>query len=308
MPVGAAIGGAAVIGGVATTRASDRTARAAETTAANNNALQGQIYQQNRATQTPFLNAGNRSMDAWMSMMGLAPQANGVGTASVSTSGAVPNALSPGGRGYPGLAARDILADQQAERAYGAKPGDNPFGPQINPGLPGTQPSPGVSSPGAPAAGGAGNAGFEAFKQSLGYQAALDEGNRALNLRLGNRGQLLSGDAAREAVRFNSNFAHGFAGNYLDRLMQGTMLGAGAANALSGVGTSYANAVGANNNNALNVQAGAWQNGAQGLNDMAGNIAGGIAYGYGNNWGRNPASTASSYQPASSGSGRPIFW
>lgn len=296
MPVGGAIAGAAVIGGVAQNRASSRTARAAETTAANNNALQTQIYTQNRATQTPFLNAGNRSMDAWLRMMGLGEPSPGL--SSVANGGATGNALNPQGRTYPGLAGR---APEPLGRAYGA--GEDFSGPQINPGLPGGQPTGATGG-----AAGSGNAGFDAFKRSLGYQASLDEGNRALNLRLANRGQLLSGDAAREAVRFNSDFAQRYAGSYLDRLMQGTMLGAGAANALAGVGTSYAGAVGANNNNALNMQAGAWQNGAQGLSDMAGNIAGGIAYGYGNNWGRTPNALNSSYQQASSGFGRPLNW
>lgn len=278
MPVGAAIGGAAIIGGVATNRAADRTARAAETTATNNNALAREVYNRNVQIQMPYLAGGNRSLEAWASLMGLGEPTPGV--SSVANGGAVGNALRPG----------------LARRGYEMSGAEDFEGPQVNPGPNGQATRPNALS------------GYDSFRNSLGYQQGLDEGNRSLNLRLANRGQLLSGDAAREAVRFNSDYAQRWAGNYLDRLMQGTMLGAGAANALSGVGTNYASGVAANNNNALSVQSGAWQQGAQGTSDMAGNLAGAFAYGYGNNWGRNPAATASSYQQASSGFGRPLNW
>lgn len=301
MPVGAAIGGAAIIGGVATTRASDRTARAAETTATTNNNLQRQVYDRNVQAQAPYLQAGGRSLAAWESLMGLGTAPSQGVSSIASQSGSAPR---------PGLAARGYDAAQQIDvDGYG--------GPQINPGQPGGGMPNALAGGGALGSGGAGQVqgpgqanaltGYDSFRRSLGYQQGLDEGHRSMNLNMANRGQLLSGDAAREAARFGTNYAQRWAGNYLDRLQQGTMLGAGAANALAGVGTNYAGAVSANNNNALNVQSGAWQSGAQGIGDMAGNIAGGVAYGYGNNWGRSPAAQGSSYQ-ASSGYGRPISW
>lgn len=323
MPVGAAIGGAAIIGGVATNNAANRTARAAENTANTNNALQRDIYNRNVAIQTPYLQSGNRSMQAWMSMMGLAPETQPAATPSVSSMGNYQTnpAVSggdPGTRGLPGLTRQlelssdlngsgmpmaNTLPTATGTGAVGSGiKGEDFTGPQINPGAGG-----GVNAmDGVVGSTGTGTnalTGYDAFRQSLGYQSGLDEGNRALTARQASQGRLLSGDAAREAARYNTDYAQRWAGNYLDRLMQGTMLGSGAANALAGVGTNYASAVGNNNQNALAVQSNAWNQGAQGISDAAGNIAGGIAYGAGNNWGRT-GSMASSY----SGGGRPIWF
>lgn len=71
MPVGAAIGGAAVIGGVATSNAASRNARAATSVADQNDQLQREIYNQNRTAMQPYADGGNRSFTAWQNLMGL---------------------------------------------------------------------------------------------------------------------------------------------------------------------------------------------------------------------------------------------
>lgn len=292
MPVGAAIGGAAIIGGVATSSAARSTSRAAENTAAQNNATQLQIYNQNRQAQQPFLQGGNTAWQAWQSMMGLTPRA---ATQPGTQPGTQPQVLP--GEGYggnalnrPGLQAR-------------LDPAGVPVGGSLTSGQTGlTQTPANALNPTSQATPANALTGFDAFKASMGYQSGLDEGMRGLNHRLASSGRLFSGEAGREAIRYNQQYADSFAGDYLSRLMQGTQIGSGAANALAGVGSNYANAVSANNNAALNARANANAAAAGGWSDAAANIATGAAYAWGNRSGGN--AMGSSY----SGSGRPIFW
>lgn len=309
MPVGAAIGGAAIIGGVATSKAASKTAKAATQNATANNATQLQVYNQNRQAQQPFLQGGNTAWQAWQSMMGLSPQSAPAGGQPQQQGTNMGQPVLTSGRVGTGanLAAR-FAANGMEDRFSAPMP--NALAPrpgQVTPqpvGQPVAMPAPNQpAQPGAPA--GTPNAlgGFDAFKASMGYQAGLDEGNRGIGQRLANMGRLQSGDAVREAARFNQTYANSFAGDYLARLMQGTQVGTGAANALAGVGSNYANATSANNNAALNARANANAATGQAWSDGAANVATGAAYLYGNR-STNGNALASSY----SGSAPPTFW
>lgn len=299
MPVGAAIGGAAIIGGVATSKAASKTSKAATQTAEQNNATQTAIYNQNKAAQQPFLQGGNTAWQAWQSQMGLAPQASTQpqpqSAGGIST-GQYGGAVAVGNNGNalmrPGLATR--LEGDGAGGLTSGMTGQTQT-------LPANALSPGgAGGPATPNA----LTGYDAFKASMGYQEGLDEGMRGLNTRLASNGQLFSGDAGRAAIKYNQQYADSFRGNYLDRLMQGTQVGTGAANALAGVGSSYANATSANNNAALNARANANAAAGQAWSDGAANVATGAAYLYGNRSAPGGNALGSSY----SGSGRPIFW
>lgn len=215
MPVGAAIGGAAVIGGVATSKAASKTAKAAQSTADQNNALQREIYERNVGIQQPFVNGGTQSYNAFLDMLGLN------GAASDGTT-----------------------------------------------------------------------KGYEAFKNSTGYQQGLDQGQRQLNASAAAKGGLLSGAAAKEGLRYGQSYSNQFTDNYLNKLLGGAQIGQGAANALSGVGTNYVNGVSANNNTALNATAAANTAGANAINGIAGNAASAFGYAYGNNFGQNALSSS----------------
>lgn len=84
MPVALAIGGAAIVGAAASNSAAKKSANAVTTAANNSNALQAQIYEQNRATAQPYIEGGNRSFAAWQQSLGLTPttaeNATGYGT------------------------------------------------------------------------------------------------------------------------------------------------------------------------------------------------------------------------------------
>lgn len=230
MPVGAAIGGAAVVGGVATSKAAKKNAQAAQSVADQNNALQREIYNENRAAMQPYAEGGARSFATWQDLMGLSAN------------------------------------PEEASRR-----------------------------------------GYEAYKSSLGYDEGLTEGNRALNALAGSKGMLGSGAAAKDAIRFGQNYANTFTGGYLDRLQGGTQVGVSATNALSGASTAFGNSITANNNNALTAQMASTTAQAGAINGIAGNLAGALAYGSGNNWGRQNSLLSSYAKPGGATPVRGIF-
>jgi hypothetical protein len=69
--VAVAIVGSAVVGGVAASSASSKASKAATSAADKNNALQQQIYGQNKAALTPFMNAGGPATSAIQALLGL---------------------------------------------------------------------------------------------------------------------------------------------------------------------------------------------------------------------------------------------
>jgi len=64
MGIGAAIAGAAVVGSVASISSGNSAAKTAKKTAAANNELQGQIYNENEATLAPYVASGNKATTA----------------------------------------------------------------------------------------------------------------------------------------------------------------------------------------------------------------------------------------------------
>lgn len=294
-----AIVGSSIISGVASSNASKSTAKAAENTAAANNALQLQIYNQNKQAQQPYLQGGNRAWDAWQSFMGLTQPAPATPATQPITG--QPQVL-------PAQNASPLLSSKLNGNALAMRLGEG-FERPVTGGGAGLTPTPPGQTATTPGTGAtpppAGNAlsGYDMFKQSMGYQTGLTEGMRSLNARLATGGRLFSGDAGREAVRYGQEYAHSFAGDYLGQLMNGAQMGAGAANALAGVGSNYANASAANNNAALNARANANAATAGAIGDAAANAGTALGYYYGN---RAPAGNAlgSSY----SGYGRPIMW
>lgn len=85
MPVGAIIGGVASIGGAilgskAQKKAANAAAQAATDNTAANNALASQIYGENKATLSPFVNTGTQASGAINALLGLGGAAPTVGT------------------------------------------------------------------------------------------------------------------------------------------------------------------------------------------------------------------------------------
>lgn len=70
MPIAAAIAVAGVVGAGASIISSNKASKTAETTAANNNALQEQIYRENEATLAPYVQSGNKATTSIDALLG----------------------------------------------------------------------------------------------------------------------------------------------------------------------------------------------------------------------------------------------
>lgn len=272
--VGGVIAGAGAIGGAALSskaqsKAAETAAQAQQDTAAQNNALQQQIYNQNKATLSPFVNTGTQASSAINALLGLGGPA--------PTVGAPTDQQQP--RVMPWNALYDTVdgAGRYAPRTIGYQlPGviSGYGGGTFN--LDGTQATPVQPQQTYQNA-------FDNYRNSTGYQFRLGEGQRSLDNSYASRGVGQSGAAAKAALQYGQNIASGEFGNYLNALMAQQGVGLSAAGAQAGVSTGYANAVSGNNQ----VAADAIANGAllkgqanaglyAGIGNALGNVGGAI--------------------------------
>jgi hypothetical protein len=101
---------------------------------------------------------------------------------------------------------------------------------------------------------GAAQAGFDAFRNSTGYNFRLNEGQRAITNNQAVRGMLNSGATLKGLTRFGQGVASEEFGNYLNTLLGQQSLGANAASAQAGVANNFSSQVQQNNaQNASNI-------------------------------------------------------
>jgi hypothetical protein len=129
---------------------------------------------------------------------------------------------------------------------------------------------------------------FRNYRDSTGYQFQFDQGMNALDSQLASGNRRLSGSAAKAALRYGEGIGNNAFGDYYSRLSGLAGQGFGAGSALSGVGQGYANAVGANNQNAADARS----NAALYNGNVNASLWGGVGTALGNAFGQ------SSYQPA----------
>jgi outer membrane murein-binding lipoprotein Lpp len=139
------------------------------------------------------------------------------------------------------------------------------------------------------------NAAFQNFRNSTGYQDQFAEGQRSITGALGNRGLLDSGAAQKALVRYGQSQANQSFGTYYNALSGQQQLGLAAASAQAGVGTTYANAVTNNNNNAANTVSNAALSNAATINGVLGNAL--SAYGYSRGMGSSYGSALNPQRP-----------
>lgn len=82
----------------------------------------------------------------------------------------------------------------------------------------------------------------EWIKSTPGYQVNLDAGQRQLNASLAAKGGLLSGDAAKEGLKYGANYANGVFGQERNALLSYAGLGQTAVNTGAATGQATANA------------------------------------------------------------------
>lgn len=276
MPI-AAIGavasiGGAILGSKAQRKAANKAAQAATDNTAANNALAREIYGQNKATLSPFVNTGTQASGAINALLGLGGPAPVVG-APQTNAGTSPTGsyLPPGSslwRGQNGVWNGEPLSGLTYgnDMLLNGMPAAN-----LNTTLVNTTAAP-VQNPQQQYE----NA-FDNYRKSTGYQFRLGEGTRALDNSYASRGVGQSGAAAKAALNYGQNIASGEFGNYLNALMAQQGVGLSAAGAQAGVSTNFVNQTTANNNN----QASALANAAIAKGNATGNMWSGIANGIG---------------------------
>lgn len=171
--IAAAIAASAVVGAGASIYSSNKASGAAKGAADTNNALQGEIYNQNTANLTPFMQTGTGAL----------------GRLDASQ--------------QPGFDWNKLIANDPAA------------------------------------------------------QFQMQQGVRAIDNSASARGLSLSGGTLKALDRYGQGVASDSINNWWNRNSQLAQFGLSGANALAGVGTNYANAVGANNNSAASAQANA---------------------------------------------------
>jgi hypothetical protein len=306
------IAGAATLGGAAiASSGSRRQANAAQDAAAQNNQLQQNIFNQQRADLAPWRASGEAALTEINRRLGL----GGAAPAAAPNQGAGPvmggggQTLTPtmggGGGGYgAGGASYDqrdtaLMAPTMAMTADkggmvpqamgGVLSTDGATGPQVLPGQPGMANPTGVAPTTLPPAPGTAPAGANAldpenryggFYASPGYQFRFDEGQRGINANRAASGMMQSGDTLRALARYGQDYASNEYNTQMNQLFSVAGLGqtaTGQGNALAG---QYGAQVGMNNQNASNALRSSYGTQANAWGNALGNIGGNLAY----NW------------------------
>ena len=297
VPAAAWITGAATLGGAAiASQGAGRQADAATDTANQNNALQRDIFNQQRADLAPWRASGTAALAEINRRLGLggapvAPRVTNPLGGGGAGSGVAPTVAGAGGNGV----GRGGTIDQRdvAQFAPGMMPDDPSVMPQATgtnvlstDGGTGPQVLPGAQGPTltGTAAGGQNvldpENRYGGFYASPGYQFRFDEGQRGINANRAASGSLQSGDAMRALTRYGQDYASNEFNTQLNQLFSVAGLGqtaTGQGNALAG---QYGAQVGQNNQNASNALQSSYGTQANAWGNALGNIGGNIAY----NW------------------------
>lgn len=296
MAIATAIAAAATIGGAvlsnkankkATGKAVDATTAATEA----NNALQRDIYGQNKATLAPYVQSGNNAGSAINALLGIGgsqPQipASPTGASPYATAGigddlnswrggVLGNTVGTGNPAWSGEPEYQRFGQSQY----------NPTDTFINQPLPqaaAATTAPAVSQTPQQQYQNA----FQNYQNSTGYQFRLGEGVRALDASASARGVRNSGAAAKSLTAFGQGIGSAEFGNYLNALQNQQGIGLSAAGAQAGVGVNYANAMSANNSNQAAVIGNAALANGTANGQMWGGIANGLGSIFGSSFGR----------------------
>lgn len=263
----AAILGSAVIGAgasvIAGSKNSKAIGKASDAQAQSNReaiAAQERARAENLALQRPIYNAGMPAISARNALLGLggtqaaqpannnATQPAGQPTAQNGRmNAAAMYGLGDGMSGYNPALARDmspITSSSGYNWGNGRVP--NAFWQQQmqTQGQPQATPTAQPTAQSGQSAQEAASNAFDVFRNSTGYQFRLNEGYDALNSGYAGAGVLQSGAAMNAAQEYGQNMASAEFGNYWNMLGEQQNLASGAANAMSGVNTTYANNAG----------------------------------------------------------------
>lgn len=242
MAVGAAAGAVASIGGALISSGAAKSAAKTQAAASDrNNALQTQIYDQNRQTLAPYVGAGNAATNSIQALLGLG-----------------------GSQGRPTYEYQPGMTDD-----YSGGMRYTPGG-MVQTGFTGGQSNTDAA-----------RAAFDQWRNSTDYTFRKDEGRKSVEAALGRGNMLESGAADKARIRFADNIAAGSFSDYFNRLEGQQRVGLTGASAQAGVGNTYASGVSANNNNAANAAGNASIATGNAVNQALGGITSAVGYGAG---------------------------
>lgn len=301
---------ASVAGGAIAAGGAKSAAKSSAAAADRSSEVQQQIYNQNAATLSPFIQRGNAAGGAINALLGLGggPTNNAATQAMPAMQQGQQDGVFYGAHGQQvggplgmvlskvgGQVASNFGVDDYSN-VGGYIPGgitpeaySNWGGMDANgmPGLPGP-----ISGYGGgtfnmdgtvatPSAQDAANSAYEIFKRSTNYQGRLKEGASALNSMWAGGGAVKSGAAGKAFTKYGQDYAANELTNYMNMLGNQQNVGAGAASSQAGVGQNYANSIGnINMQNGAN-QANAALAGASAVGGGVGNITNLIGLGMG---------------------------
>jgi hypothetical protein len=134
MPLAAAVVGAAVVGGATSISANNKAAKVAKQTAATNNALQQQVFNDNKAMMAPYVATGSKATQSIEALLGLTGDTNAANAAfdAYKNSTEYTSRLAEGNKqvtaALGGKGLLDSGAAQKALLKYGQTFASNEFG------------------------------------------------------------------------------------------------------------------------------------------------------------------------------------
>lgn len=242
--VAAAVIGSAVVGGVVSSKAASKGAKA-QTSAANQaNETERYIYDQTREDQMPWQQAGRTGLNSLMGLYGFEQKpVPGTGSPAVAAVPATGNAILnfiTGNKGTSGKKA--VPPDMDWQRSANPSGTANAF-----------------------------------MTMDPGYQFRLREGQRNLENSAAERGGLMSGNFLKATTKYGQDYGANEFANIANRYSALAGVGQAANNNLATSGQAFSNAYGQNVTNAGAARA----SGYAGQSNAVGNAFGNILSGYG---------------------------
>lgn len=275
MPVGAIVGGIATIGGAAiSSNAAKKQSQAVSNAADKSNATNLQIYNQQRQDLMPWMTTGKAALGRIEQLLGLSAPAPAGQPAGQP-------AAQPAAQQFQAVQARPrssaLGMDPNGDRSmkYAGQDGRLIEGNALAP-RPAQAPAQATTLPAStttpattPAAGQ-----YDSFYNSPGYQFRLKEGQRQLNAGLASKGQLFSGDAGREAIKYGQDFASNEFNTHLNQLFNAAGMGQTSTGQSNAAGANYAQGVNQNNMTSANALASSYGTQANAWGNALGTIGG----------------------------------
>lgn len=265
--------GTALASGAQQSKAAKQSAAAIQGASDQSAATQKYIFDQTRADNAVRQQAGDAATRQMSSLMGLnlgpqsSPQPQYVGQQQYGT-GQTGGSVSYGGRMPSGSLERRVAAMGDGMVYDGISGGNalstGQYGQAVA--QPEAQTPQNALTPA--------QSSTDWLRSTPGYQFNFDEGMRSLNTGLASRGQLFSGDAGREAIRYGQNYGDRIYGDQYNRLAGIAGSGQVASSQNQQGGQNYANALTNINQNNANAKASSYQNSANAWTNALGGAAG----------------------------------